>query len=497
MALIATTAAGTLAGAADGGVSVFRNVPYAAPPVGPLRFAPPANVEPWSGVRNATRNGPVCPQLRSRLAAVMGDFEAEQNENCLSLTIWTPACDGAKRPVLVWLHGGAYSSGAGSLPWYSGRVLAERGDIVVVTVNYRLGALGYLYLPPVCEGNLGLLDQFAALRWVRENIEHFGGDPASITLGGQSAGAMSTAIIMSLPQSRGHIKRALLQSPALSRLARDAADAQSAGEDFARALGIDPGDADALRTVPVAQILSAQATVIKSRAQFADSSPLFIPVRDGTTIAHDVLNTLSASPAPDIDMLLGTTREESAAFCAIDPAIAAATPAQVSAVFEHFFGAHAARSEDEYRRRRPHADATAVLTDMLSDRHFTSDVLRLAAWRAQSGRPAYLYEFDWQSPAVTRFASCHCLELPFVFGTFDDFREAPMLAGAQRAELEALAAVMQDAWIAFVRTGSPDTPALPDWPAYELPQRTTMRFDRLCGPVADLAGTAYRPSLLA
>jgi para-nitrobenzyl esterase len=423
----------------------------------------------------------------------MGDFEAEQSEDCLTLTVWTPACDGKQRPVLVWLHGGAYSSGAGSLPWYSGRVLAERGDIVVVTPNYRLGALGYLYLPPVSNGNLGLLDQLAALRWVRENIANFGGDPESITLGGQSAGAMSTAIIMSLPQSRGHIKRALLQSPALIRLTRDPADARSAGAEFARALGIDPGDAAALRSVPVAQILSAQTEAIKARAQFAESSPLFIPVLDGTTIPHDVLNALSVSPAPEIDLLVGTTREESAAFCAIDPAIAAATPAQIGAVFERFFGADAARAEDEYRRRRPHADALAVLTDLLSDRNFTADVLRLAAWRAQSARPAYLYQFDWQSPAATRFASCHCLEIPFMFGTLDDFRDAPMLAGAQRAELEPLAAVMQDAWIAFVRSGSPNTATLPPWPPYELPQRTTMRFDRLCGPVADLAGIGYRP----
>ncbi len=490
---VVQTESGALAGADEGSLSVFRRVPYAAPPTGRLRFMPPVPVMPWDGVRAATSNGPVCVQGRSRLADVMGDFQAEQGEDCLSLTIWTPAADAARRPVLVWLHGGAYSSGAGSLPWYSGHRLAENGDVVVVSVNYRLGALGYLYLPPVSEGNLGLLDQLAALRWVRRNIANFGGDPAAVTLAGQSAGAMSALILMDTPAAQGLFRRAILQSPAMSRLTQPAADAEAIGAEFARRLGVDRALANGLRAAPVEQLLRAQGELARERARFADVTPLFMPVIDGTTIAHDVFESLCADPAPGIDVLMGTTREESAAFCAIDPRIAAATPAQVDAVFERDFGADAAIQADAYRRRRPGADALTLLGDVLTDKTFLIGLLQFAQSRARAGRPAYVYQFDWQSPAPERFASCHCLELPFIFGNSADWQDAPMLAGADRREIDALSTVMQRTWLAFVRSGSPDNELLPAWEPYEPRRRTTMRFDRLVGPIDDLAGIEHRP----
>ena len=193
------TKAGELRGAYENGIAVFRGVPYAAAPVGELRFSPPQPVPAWQGVRDATQDGPIAPQGRSRLAHVMGDFERPQSEDCLTLNIWTPAADSAKRPVLVWIHGGAFASGAGSLPWYSGERFAANGDVVVVSINYRLGALGFLCLPGVSDGNLGLLDQVAALRFVRDNIAAFGGDPDNVTVVGQSAGAASIAILMTMP----------------------------------------------------------------------------------------------------------------------------------------------------------------------------------------------------------------------------------------------------------------------------------------------------------
>ena len=195
------TKAGELRGAHENGIAVFRGVPYAAAPIGELRFAPPQPAPPWQGVRDATQDGPIAPQGRSRLAHVMGDFERPQSEDCLTLNIWTPAADAKKRPVLVWIHGGAFASGAGSLPWYSGERFAANGDVVVVSINYRLGALGFLCLPGVSDGNLGLLDQVAALRFVRDNIAAFGGDPDNVTVVGQSAGAASIAILMTMPQA--------------------------------------------------------------------------------------------------------------------------------------------------------------------------------------------------------------------------------------------------------------------------------------------------------
>src|SRR5260221_464693 len=179
--LVVRTGAGDLRGARVNGIAVFRGVPYAAAPVGELRFAPPQPVPAWRGVRDAVKDGPIAPQGRSRLAHVMGDFERPQSEDCLTLNIWTPAADSKKRPVLVWVHGGAFASGAGSLPWYSGERFAANGDVVVVSMNYRLGALGFLCLPGISDGNLGLLDQVAGLRFARDNIAAFGGDPDNVT----------------------------------------------------------------------------------------------------------------------------------------------------------------------------------------------------------------------------------------------------------------------------------------------------------------------------
>jgi para-nitrobenzyl esterase len=482
---------GTLSGAREGGVLAFRGVPYAAPPLGARRFLPPSAPDAWSGVRDATRNGPVPPQLRSRLADVMGECPLETGEDCLTLTIWTPANDAQKRPVLVWLHGGAFSSGAGSLDCYSGAKLAERGDLVVVGVNYRLGVLGYLYAPGISDGNLGLLDQLAALRWVRDNIAAFGGDPSAVTLCGQSAGAMSALMLMTMPQADGLFARAILQSPAMTRMTRTAADAAAIGVQFREKCGA--RDLAAMQAVPVADLMRVQGELSGVHARFADAAPLFAPVIDGSVIPRDPLISLLERPGPNVEILMGTTREESGAFCAIDPRIINATPDQVAGVFAREFGDRAAAEEAGYRRRRPGSDALALLTDVLSDQQFLMQLLAFADWRSSVGRPAHVYQFDWSPPHTPkRFGACHCIELPFVFGYGKSWSEAPMLGDAQAREIEALSNVIQQAWIAFTKTGDPGNDALPPWPRYDTQRRTTMRFDRIVGPVDDLAGLHFR-----
>jgi carboxylesterase type B len=220
MSVIAATDLGALAGEAGDGVVLFRNVPYAAPPTGERRFAAPHPASPWEGIRNATRHGPIAPQPPSRLRAAMGDFERPQSEDCLTLTIATPAADDGTRPVIVWLHGGAYMTGAGSLDWYEGGVLARDGDCVVVGVNYRLGALGFLHHPAIGVANCALLDMIAALGWVRDHIAAFGGDPGQVTVMGQSAGAHAIMCLLTMPDARGLFHRAILQSapPAMTPL---------------------------------------------------------------------------------------------------------------------------------------------------------------------------------------------------------------------------------------------------------------------------------------
>ena len=489
---IVQTDAGALAGAREGELLVFRNVPFAAPPVGERRFAPPADVAPWTGVRDASKNGPIPPQGRSRLAEIMGDFTAEQSEDCLSLVVWTPATDARRRPVLVWFHGGGFSSGAGSLPWYSGHQLAVTGDIVVVSVNYRLGALGYLYLPGVSDGNLGLLDNIAALRWVQRNIERFGGDPGMVTVAGQSAGAMSILALMVSPAAAGLFRRAIPQSTAIGRLTRSPDDAAAIGAQYADLLGVPSSGRAMLQTIPVAEILEAQGKIARLRGEFANPSPPFMFTIDGTTIPRDILDALHDGLGSKIDLMIGSTREESAAFCAIDPAVQGADATRVFDVFRRIFGSEATTYLDAYRRRRPGATAQALLTDAITDEQFLIKMLRVAEWRAAAGRPAYVYQFDWPSPSPKHFAACHCLDLPFVFGNLEDWPDAPMLEGADPADITALSGVMQRAWIAFVRTGSPNNGTLPEWAPYEPARRTTMRFDRLVGPVDDLAGLGHR-----
>ena len=229
----------------------------------------PQPVPAWQGVREATHEGPIAPQGRSRLAHVMGDFERAQSEDCLTLNIWTPGADSAKRPVLVWIHGGAFTSGAGSLAWYSGDQFAANGGVVAVSINYRLGALGFLCLPEVSSGNLGLLDQIAALRFIRDNIAAFGGDPDNVTVVGQSAGAASIAILMTMPQASGLFRRAILQSAPFGRIARTRDDGQRIGRRFVEVLGLKPDQATRLKSVPVSDLIAAQGELARLEKKFA------------------------------------------------------------------------------------------------------------------------------------------------------------------------------------------------------------------------------------
>jgi para-nitrobenzyl esterase len=488
--LVVRTNPGELRGAREGGIAVFRGVPYAAAPVGELRFQPPQPVPAWRGARDATKDGPIAPQGRSRLAHVMGDFERPQSEDCLTLNIWTPAPDFKKRPVLVWIHGGAFSSGAGSLAWYSGERFAANGDLVAVSINYRLGALGFLCLPGVSDGNLGLLDQLAALRFVRDNIAAFGGDPDNVTVVGQSAGAASIAILMTMQQARGLFRRAILQSTPFGRMSRTLEDAHRIGRRLLEVVGLEPSEAGQLKSLPFARFVTAQGEVARLEKKFADAMAPFWPVIDGNVCPGEVAPVLKAGAGAEIDTMIGTTREEMAAFYCIDQEIAKADAAAVEGVFASMFKSGHRPYYDEIRRTRASGTNAVLLGDLMSDAMFRMGSLRMAEWRADQGRRAYLYQFDWQSPAG--FESCHCLEIPFVFNNWAHWTDSPMLKGAKPEETNGLAEAMHGAWIAFARTGKPDHPGLPPWPPYGREDRMTMRFDSTIGPVSDLAGLAWR-----
>ena len=488
--LVVRTRAGDLRGANENGVAVFRGVPYAAAPVGDLRFAPPQPTLAWQGVRDAIKDGPVPPQGRSRLAHVMGDFERPQSEDCLTLNIWTPAPDSKKRPVLVWIHGGAFASGSGSLAWYSGERFAANGDVVFVSINYRLGALGFLCLPGVSDGNLGLLDQAAALRFVRDNIAAFGGDPDNVTVVGQSAGAASIAILMTMPQASGLFRRAILQSTPFGRMSRTLEDSHRIGRRLLDVLGLKPEEAQKLKSLPFAQFVKAQGDVARLEKKFADALAPFWPVIDGKVYPGDVAPALKAGAGAGIDTMIGTTREEMAAFYCIDQEVATADAAAIEGVFASMFPSGHRPYYDEIRRTRASKTNASLLGDLMSDAMFRIGSLRMAEARADQAQPSYVYQFDWQSPAG--FESCHCLEIPFVFNNLKNWTESPMLKGAKPEEMKGLTEAMQGAWISFARTGKPDHAGLPVWPPYRREDRMTMRFDSVIGPVSDLAGLEWR-----
>ena len=480
---IAATSLGALRGVRENGIALFRGVPYAAPPVNDRRFVPAAPVVGWSGIRDATRHGPIAPQLSSRLNLAMGNFARPQDEDCLTLSICTPATDGTARPVLVWLHGGAWISGAGSLDWYDGTHLTVDGDIVFVGVNYRLGALGWLHRPGIVDAQGGTSDMIAALRWVREHIAAFGGDPGCVTVMGQSAGASSIGRLLMLPEARGLFRRAILQSGGFGRGTYSSATASERSDQLLRLLDIDPHAGDALsrlRAVDVPRLLAAQGELARMNARFAETVPPFMPVLPSAMTEPEMLDAI-AGGADGKQILIGATADEGHAWYAADPLMQ--DPPR-DAVLGRFGGVEALA---RYGARRPGGSAMDLLADLNTAETFVEPAMRLAAAIARRGGTAYAYAFDWAPPG-SRFRACHCIDLPFVFGTFDAWPDAAMLAGGNAAQMAALSAAVRRAWIAFVRDGDPSHDGMPAWPRHDVVRRQTMRLGERIGVVGDLAG---------
>lgn len=471
---IADTALGDLSGVWRDGVAAFRGVPYAEPPIGELRFAPAEPVRAWTGLRDATEHGPIAPQLPSRLGVAMGNYQRPQSEDCLTLTIATPGADTKRRPVLVWLHGGAWVTGAGSLDWYDGSDLARQGDFVFVGVNYRLGALGWLNWPGIADGDAGLSDMIAALGWVRDHIASFGGDPDRVTVMGQSAGATSIGRMLMLPHARGLFHRAIMQSGGFGRGAYTSVMATDRADQFLRLLDVDPdaGNAAArLRAVEVPRLLDAQTELAKRNARFAYPGIMFMPVFPQAMTLDEMLDAI----ADGIDgkpLMIGATADEVHAFFAADPAMQ--DPPHDAVVRRFGDEARLAR----YRARRPGANTVDLLSDLATDETFLRPAMRLADVVSRRGGTVYAYAFDWSAPG-SRFHACHCIDLPFVFGTFDAWTDAPMLAGGNPTQMAELSAAMRAAWIGFVHGGEP-------WPRHDVQQRPVMRFGEKVGMAGHL-----------
>jgi para-nitrobenzyl esterase len=473
---VAETTTGRVQGSIEGDVAVFRGIPYAAPTGGAARFRPPEPPASWTGVRDATRFAAIAPQNPSPLEAMFGGARPAMGEDCLALNVWTPATEGGGRPVVVWIHGGAFVTGSGSTPWYDGSSFASRGDVVCVTINYRLGALGFLHLADLggeayaSSGNLGLLDQVAALTWVRDNIEAFGGDPANVTVFGESAGAMSIGALLGMPAARGLFRRAIPQSGAANHVSsRDTATRVAL--DLLDALGLDRTQVDRLRDLPVEALLAAQLEVAATRGLGRLPHQ---PVVDGTAVPESPLEAVTAGSAAGVDLLLGTNVDEMRLFTALDPRIAAIDePALLTRADELFGPGAGAAAIETYRGTRPGSGAAEVWTAVLSDQVFRVPAVRLAE-RQSAHAPVHLYLFTWATPAFGgALGSCHALEIPFVFNNLD----APgvsLFTGEPTASARRLAESMHDTWTAFARGGDPNGAGLPPWPPFTNDQRATM-----------------------
>jgi para-nitrobenzyl esterase len=486
MSDIATTAQGRVRGERRGAHLAFRGLPFAKPPVFALRFAAPEPPEPWADVRPAIEFGPSAPQGLPAAPGMLA--EGPQSEDCLYLNVYTPALDGARRPVMFWIHGGAFVVGSGSQPLYDGGRMAERGDVVVVTINYRLGALGYLYLGQHGDWgapNAAQLDQVAALRWVRDNIAEFGGDPNNVTIFGESAGSMAVCTLLAMPAARGLFHRAIAQSGASLRLLRPD-NAARITEALLKELGIPAPSSQRLRDVPLERILQAQLA--------AGRDPLtmrgFSPVCDGVTVPRQPDELFASGEGADVPLLIGTNRDEMNLFNApllrdVDKplddasAIAVLQGSLPRRARERAPSLLSTYEQSRAARNLPHGNR-ALLGAIQGDMRFRIPAIRFAeAYRARNER-VFMYLFTYASPAMRgALGACHGLEIPFVFGTIDKPLQ-DRFAG-KGPVVQALSEQMMDAWISFARNDAPGHPRLGDWPPYEPERRATMVVDKQSG----------------
>ena len=481
---------GPIQGRTEDDLHVFRGVPYAAPPVGELRFRAPRPPESWDGVRETTEFGASSIQTYAPGIELLAFDEAPTDEDCLTLNVWTPGLDDAKRPVMFWIHGGAYSAGTGGTPLYDGQHLARRGDVVVVTINYRLGALGFLYADALADsdepgsGNYGTRDQIAALSWVRDHISAFGGDPDNITIFGESAGGMSVGTLLATPDAEGLFQRAIPQSGAGHHaLPRDFAE--EIGRRFCAVLEVAPDDAAALRSIPVQDILDAQNAILldpQTPELLGRFGMPFSPSVDGRLLETLPIEAVRGGRSRDVDLLCGTTVDEWTLLRIMMFGVAETDEPQARAQFTRYAHGDSDAGDalyDHYRdtrtRRGAAVDPLSILDAVMTDYVFRipSDHL-LDAHSGQNGAGrTYAYLFDQQSPAMDgALRACHGIDLPYVFGTGDSVREFI----GDDPQTDQLSRFVMDAWLSFARHGNPSTSALPGWPQYRADQRYTMVF---------------------
>ena len=509
---IVETDAGRVQGAQHEGAAVFKGIPYGASTGGKNRFMPPQPVAPWSGVRPALAFGDASPQVSLGLSPFLkenvpppppNDLQKEamaltshgpgdrHSEDCLVLNVWTPSVKG-RLPVMVWLHGGGFAVGSGASPVTDGTPLT-RHDVVVVTINHRLNAFGYLYLGGIGgeafarSGNVGMLDIVAALKWVNRNIAAFGGDPDNVTIFGESGGSGKVSVVCAMPAAKGLFHKAIMQSGPCMTISN-----KERGTAIARQLLKDLG----LRGDELHKLQAMDAEVFAKAAAVAETKVVprvlgvgpqgLIPLVDGIEITHNPFDGVAPPESAAVPFMVGSTKDEATVFAGPLPGWGSFTDADVVKMMEPIAGSHAAPALALYKQLHPKDSPSYLLSDMITDSWMRQAANTVAELKSRQGAaPVFVYVLEWESGDLVR--APHGSDVPLAFGTLD---EAPNMK--KRPGAVAVSHQMCAAWAMFAHKGNPDTAQLPKWPAYNLSRRPNMVFNVQSHVVNDYGSAARR-----
>lgn len=485
--------AGKVAGFVDRGIYNFKGIPYAETTAGANRFLPPKKVKPWTGVRSSRAYSFICPQDKGtgrqndEEAFIFQWNDSIEGEDCLRVNVWTPGLDNAKRPVMVWLHGGGFAAGSGNdIPAFDGENLSRHGDVVVVTLNHRLNVLGFMDLSKYGEkyaesGNVGMIDIVAALEWVRDNITAFGGDPSRVMIFGQSGGGAKVSMLMGMPSAKGLFHRAVVESGSFA-LSNTQDKSRKLADLVLKELGVSPSEVDKLQTMPYAKLWAACEAVMHAVNQPMGgtidirkmaSMLNFGPVIDGKVLPEALFHGNAPAISADVPMIIGTTLNEFASGFN-HPEFEGMTDAELEARTEAFYPGHGKKIVEAFRARTPSAKPFDLWSRISSAPVREGAIRQASAKAALNKAPAYLYWFTWQTPILDgRPRAFHCAEIPFVFYNAEYCDH--MTGGGPDAR--ALSEKVCDAWVQFARTGNPNHPGIPKWAPFSPKTVPTMILD--------------------